>query len=65
MKTHALVVLGATLCLALMAFPALAQDAVPDHNISEFELGEHLSGPEVDLSKQKGKVVAIEYWGTR
>ena len=36
-----------------------------EHTLSEFNLGEHLSGPEVKLDKLEGKVVVIEYWGTR
>jgi hypothetical protein len=34
-------------------------------SLSKFSLGAHISGDEVDLSKMSGKVVAIEYWGTR
>jgi len=45
------------------ASSAFAQDA--EHTLSEFKLGEHISGAKVDLSAQEGKVVAIEYWGTR
>ena len=36
-----------------------------EHKLSEFNLGEHLSGPEVKLDQLEGKVVVIEYWGTR
>ena len=45
------------LCASLL--PAGAQ------NLSQFTLGYHQSGPKVDLSSMKGKVVAIEFWGTR
>ncbi|NNE92961.1 MAG: hypothetical protein HKN23_15055 [Verrucomicrobiales bacterium] len=62
MKRHILFGIGATFSLA---FAAIAQDAVPDHTLDEFKLGEHVSGDKVDLSKAKGKVVTIEYWGTR
>jgi len=54
--------------MAIAAFSAAARDekdAVPDHKLSEFKLGDHVSGEKVDLSKMEGKVVAIEYWGTR
>ena len=36
-----------------------------EHTLSEFNLGENLSGPKVKLDKLTGKVVVIEYWGTR
>lgn len=45
------------------AASAAAQDA--EHTLSEFKLGEHISGDKVDLSAQEGRVVVIEYWGTR
>jgi hypothetical protein len=60
--------LGKASCVALAAVLASARDdapAVPDHSLSDFSLGEHVSGEETDLSKLDGKVVAIEYWGTR
>tara|TARA_B100001250_G_scaffold256017_1_gene220397 strand:- start:650 stop:838 length:189 start_codon:yes stop_codon:yes gene_type:complete len=40
-----------------------AQEA--KHTLSDFELGEHVSGDKRKLSKLDGKVVVIEYWGTR
>ena len=42
-----------------------ADDELPDHNLSEWRAGETLVGTSVDLKKTEGKVVAIEYWGTR
>ncbi len=58
--------LGAATCILLTTLSAAAKDdAVPDHNLSEFTLGDHVSGTKVDLSEQEGKVVVIEYWGTR
>lgn len=36
---------------------------VPDHKLSEWKLGDSISGEAVKLSDLKGKVVAIEYWG--
>ncbi len=59
--------LGIAGCFLATAYAAAARDdekAVPDHTLSEFKLGDHVSG-EVDLSDQEGKVVVIEYWGTR
>jgi hypothetical protein len=68
MKRNNLISLGAVACLALsVAFATARADepTVPDHSLSDFKLGEHISGEETDLSKLDGKVVAIEYWGTR
>ena len=66
MKSKTLVGLGAAGFLFVGVLGASAKDdEVPDHNLSEFTLGEHVSGDEVDLSKQKGRVVVLEYWGTR
>lgn len=68
MKKEILLGLGVASCFLATALTAAARDdekAVPDHNLSEFKLGDHISGPEVDLSSQEGKVVVIEYWGTR
>lgn len=36
---------------------------VPEHSLSEWKLGETISGDAVDLDDLAGKVVAIEYWG--
>ena len=68
MKTKILLSLGAAGCLFAGALSVTARDKdsdVPEHKLSEFKLGDHISGEEVKLSKMKGKVVAIEYWGTR
>ena len=52
--------------LAILGFFAAHHTAKSaEHTLSEFSLGEHLSGPEVKLDKLEGKVVVIEYWGTR
>ncbi len=42
-----------------------AQDDDSGPTLSQFTLGEHVAGEEVDLTKLQGRVVAIEYWGTR
>ena len=65
MKKKILIGMSTAFCIALSAVLTVSAHAVPDHNLSEFKLGEHVSGPEVDLSELDGKVVAIEYWGTR
>lgn len=68
MKSKILVGLGAAVCISLATFSAAAKDDkadVPDLKLSQFTLGDHVSGEKVDLSKMEGKVVAIEYWGTR
>jgi hypothetical protein len=57
--------LGAIICCAALSIAGMAQDTVPDHSLSEFTLGELVSGNEVDFSTLQGKVVTIEYWGTR
>lgn len=55
--------------LALLSSPSSLfgrdETPVPDHKLSEFSLGTHLSGEQVDLSKLEGRVVAIEKWGTK
>ena len=65
MKKLILTGMSAVSCLALTAISALGQAAVPDHNLSDFKLGEHVSGDKVDLSSLEGKVVVFEYWGTQ
>ena len=42
-----------------------ADDELPDNTLSEFKFGETLFGDEVKADDLEGKVVAIEYWGTR
>ncbi|MFN0127112.1 MAG: hypothetical protein ACKV19_10565 [Verrucomicrobiales bacterium] len=36
---------------------------VSDKKLSEFSIGEIISGDPVELDKLEGKVVAIEFWG--
>lgn len=51
---------------ALVSLLGLVEvEAVPNHTLSEFKISKHLAGPEVDLNKVKGKVVVLDYWGTR
>jgi hypothetical protein len=42
-----------------------ADEDLPDHNLSEWRVGDVLIGEKVDLKQAEGKVVAIEYWGTQ
>ena len=42
-----------------------ADEDLPDHNLSEWSVGDTLIGKKVDLVKTVGKVVAIEYWGVQ
>ncbi len=65
MKIKTLLGLSAAFCVSISGSLAVGQDAVPDHSLSDFTLGDHISGDKVDLSKLEGKVVTIEYWGTR
>ena len=50
---------------ALGIFAAFNAARGAEHTLSEFNLGENVSGPKVKLDKLDGKVVVIEYWGTR
>ena len=54
------------LALGLAMSHATAADGdLPDHKLSEFELGKHLFGEEVTMESLKGRVVVIEKWGVR
>ncbi len=57
--------LGLGMAAGLVATAMAKDEAVPEHDLSDFKLGAHVTGDEVDLSKQDGQVVVIEYWGTR
>ncbi|NCF85497.1 MAG: hypothetical protein GWQ05_28715 [Verrucomicrobiaceae bacterium] len=60
MKTLAALSIVSAVCLSV----ALANDdELPDHNLSEWKIGEIISGEDVKLSDLNGKVVAIENWG--
>ena len=47
-------------CVQLVS---IGQDA--KYTLSDFKLGDHISGEKRKLSKLDGKVVVIEWWGTR
>ncbi len=64
MKTKVLINLPAAAALAFAASLGVVM-AVPDAKLSDFKLGEHVAGEETNLDRLRGKVVAIEYWGTR
>ncbi|MCH1503039.1 MAG: hypothetical protein L7V86_05605 [Verrucomicrobiales bacterium] len=60
MKTLAALSIVSAVCLSV----ALANDdELPDHNLSEWKIGEIISGEDVKLSDLNGKVVVIENWG--
>ena len=50
--------------VAAISWNSQAED-VPEHKLSDWRLGSLVSGDKVDLKNLDGKVVAIEYWGTR
>ncbi|MFT4641899.1 MAG: hypothetical protein ACI8T1_005243 [Verrucomicrobiales bacterium] len=56
-----------TAALLVLSNVSWAQDKdptdVPDHSLSEWKLGDLISGTDVKLEDLKGKVVAIEQWG--
>ncbi len=56
---------GTGIIMALGIFAAFNATQGAEHTLSEFNLGENVSGPKVKLDKLDGKVVVIEYWGTR
>jgi len=41
-----------------------ADDDLPENTLSEWEFGDALFGADAKADDLKGKVVAIEYWGT-
>ncbi|MDE0570188.1 MAG: hypothetical protein OSB44_05860 [Verrucomicrobiales bacterium] len=69
MKQHINLFVGFVMSVGFTASPAKAADTDADvnaeHSLSDFKLGDHVSGEERKLSKLKGKVVVLEYWGTR
>jgi thiol-disulfide isomerase/thioredoxin len=51
-------------CSALVAADSKkAAAATPSHNLSEFKLGELITGPQASLADASGKAVLIEAWG--
>tara|TARA_B100001057_G_scaffold449065_1_gene489935 strand:+ start:1182 stop:1370 length:189 start_codon:yes stop_codon:yes gene_type:complete len=62
MKSFAFI---AAIFATLLGFSQDANAQETKYTLSDFELGEHVSGEKLKLSKLDGKVVVIEYWGTR
>jgi len=56
-----------TLCTGLLvsAVSQAKDTELPDHKLSDFKLGSLVTGDSSDLENLDGKVVVIEYWGTR
>lgn len=48
---------------SVLVAAALASASVRAGNLSEYSIGRHISGPDVDLGELQGKVVVIECWG--
>ena len=56
----------ATLIILLIECLQLVSSAQDEkHSLSDFKLRDHISGQKHKLSKLDGKVVVIEWWGTR
>jgi hypothetical protein len=56
------IVAGAGLSLAGFAAESDSK-AVSDKKLSDFKIGEIISGDKVDMKSLEGKVVALEFWG--
>jgi thiol-disulfide isomerase/thioredoxin len=54
-----------TIALATAVFAADKKTALPDAKLSDFTIGEVVSGPAVSLANTGGKAVVIEAWGVR
>lgn len=63
MKKSMTMLLGLVCGVGLISLSTDARGA--EHTLSEFKLGEHVSGEKVKLDDLGGKVVVIDYWGTR
>jgi thiol-disulfide isomerase/thioredoxin len=59
----ALLTLVTSLALVVGASAAEKKAAVPSAKLSDFAIGEVVSGPAVDLGNTGGKAVVIEAWG--
>jgi thiol-disulfide isomerase/thioredoxin len=51
------------LALTFSAGAAEKKDALPNAKLSDYKIGELITGPAVDLSNTGGKAVVIEQWG--
>ena len=52
-----------TIALGAVSFAADKKSTVPDAKLSDFKIGEVVSGPAVSLANTGGKAVVIEAWG--
>ena len=50
---------------AALAVPALHAADLPDQSLSDYKLGETVSGEAVKMDDLDGRVVVFEYWGTQ
>lgn len=53
------------LAFSLSGLAKAADDELPDHKLSEWSLGTTIQGEAYTQEDLEGKVVVIEYWGTR
>lgn len=53
------------MALSAVAFGADKKGSVPDAKLSDFKIGEVVSGDPVNLANTGGKAVVIEAWGVR
>ncbi len=50
---------------AALAVPALSAADLPDQSLSDYKVGETVSGEAVKLDNLEGRVVVLEYWGVQ
>jgi len=62
MKIHQTIAL---LAGALLAIPPLTAQEESDHTLKDFTLGKVVAGDKEVAEDTKGKVVVLEFWGTR
>jgi len=63
MRIGPMVLVAAAAALAVSrAWVAAAE--LPDQSLSDYKIGETISGDEVRKEDLEGRVVVIEYWGT-
>jgi hypothetical protein len=66
MKTFTKTLAGVICGMGLLTLPTMAQkEKESEYSLSDFKLGTQVSGDTVKLDELEGKVVVIDYWGTR
>lgn len=65
MKTIRVVFTGASALLCMAVSSQAADETPSSHKLSDFSIGEIVSGDSVNLDSLQGKVVALEMWGYR